>query len=70
MAMNGRVHTVSLATITFADENGGTRLGYAEQMCVIPPSDDLKGRQHGWNVLLDALGTYLAEGGSIHAKSR
>ena len=70
MAVNGRVHTVSLASITFADENGGTRLGYTEQMCVIPPSDGLEGRQHGWNALLDALGTHLAEAGSRHEKSR
>src|ERR1700761_3025613 len=36
MALNGRVHTVSLVTIAFADEGGGTRLTYTEQMCVIP----------------------------------
>lgn len=60
MAVNGRVHTVSLSTITFAEENGATRLGYAEQMCVIPPSDGLPGRQRGWNLLLDALGAYFA----------
>jgi uncharacterized protein YndB with AHSA1/START domain len=60
MAVNGRVHTVSLATITFAVVGDGTRLRYHEQMCIIPPSDGLKGRQHGWNLLLDALGTALA----------
>ena len=61
MAMNGRVHTVSLATITFADEGGGTRLRYTEQMCVLPPSDGASGRTHGWDWLLDGLGRYLAE---------
>lgn len=61
MALNGRVHTVSLTTIVFADENGGTRLTYTEQMCVIPPSDGAAGRTHGWNALLEALGNYLAE---------
>jgi uncharacterized protein YndB with AHSA1/START domain len=59
MAMNGRVHTVSLATIDFMDENGGTRLRYTEQMCVLPPSDGAEGRSHGWSVLLDGLGQYL-----------
>jgi uncharacterized protein YndB with AHSA1/START domain len=61
MAMNGRVHTVSLTTIAFSDENGGTRLRYTEQMCVLPPSDGAEGRKHGWGVLLDNLGSYLEE---------
>ncbi|PTE11667.1 SRPBCC domain-containing protein [Mesorhizobium helmanticense] len=60
MAVNGRIHTVSLATITFTDENGQTRLRYTEQMCIIPPSDGLRGREHGWSALLDALGSCLA----------
>lgn len=60
MAMNGRVHTVSLTTILFEDANGGTRLTYTEQMCVIPPSDGMERRKHGWNALLDSLAGYLA----------
>lgn len=60
MSVDGRVHSVSLVTITFADENGGTRLLYTEQMCVIPPSDSAEGRQHGWTSLLDMLAGYLA----------
>ena len=60
MALNGRVHTVSLATITFADEGGGTRLTYTEQMCVIPPSDGVAGRKHGWTHLLDAVDSALS----------
>ena len=60
MAVNDRVHTVSLATVTFADEKGGgTRLRYTEQMCVLPPSDGMKGRQHGWGLMLDRLGQAL-----------
>ena len=47
MALNGRVHSVSLTTILFEDEGGGTRLTYTEQMCVIPPSDGADGRRHG-----------------------
>lgn len=61
MAVDGRVHTVSLATVVFSDQDGGTRLTYTEQMCVIPPSDGAAGRKHGWTALLETLGEYLAE---------
>lgn len=55
MAMNGRVHSVSLVTVRLEDSNGGTRLTYSEQMTVIEPSDGARGREHGWGVLLDAM---------------
>jgi uncharacterized protein YndB with AHSA1/START domain len=61
MALNGRVHTVSLATILFADEGAGTRVTYTEQTCVIPPSDGAEGRRHGWTHLLEGVATYLAQ---------
>jgi uncharacterized protein YndB with AHSA1/START domain len=61
MAMNGRVHSVSLVTVRFADEGGGTRLSYTEQMCVIEPSDGAPGREHGWKALLDAMERTLAQ---------
>lgn len=70
MAMNGRVHTVSLTTITLMDEGGGTRLRYTEQMCVLPPSDGAEGRQHGWGALLDGLGKYLEEDTLANAAAR
>jgi len=63
MAVNGRVHTVSLATVTLADQGGGTRLTFTEQMCVIPPSDGTEGRRHGWTELLAGLETFLASDG-------
>lgn len=63
MSMNGTVHTVSLATITFAPTSSGTALSYTEQMCIIPPSDGKDGRQHGWNALLTALEDWLANTG-------
>ena len=69
MAMNGVVHTASLTTVTFVSENGGTRLSYTEQMCVIPPSDGAEGRTHGWNALLDSLGEYLVEDTQANAQS-
>ncbi|MGA0601415.1 SRPBCC domain-containing protein [Caulobacter sp. KR2-114] len=61
MALNGRVHTVSLTTIVLEDDGeAGTRLTFTEQMCVMPPSDGAPGRQQGWGVLLDRLGETLA----------
>lgn len=68
MAMNGRVHTVSLATIVFVDEGGGTRLRYTEQMCVLPPSDGADGRSHGWGALLDKLHAYLEADARVSAR--
>ncbi|MBX3582102.1 MAG: SRPBCC domain-containing protein [Rhizobiaceae bacterium] len=63
MAMNGRIHTVSLATVRFADHNGGTRLTFTEQMCIIPPSDGVEGRRHGWDELLGGLESFLVSDG-------
>jgi uncharacterized protein YndB with AHSA1/START domain len=60
MAVNGKIHTVSLATVVFADHGAGTRLTYTEQMCVIPPSDGAEGRRNGWQALLKALEDFLA----------
>lgn len=67
MAVNGRVHTVSLATIVLADEGGGTRLTFTEQMCVIPPSDGIEGRRHGWTELLAGLEVFLRSDGPTAA---
>jgi uncharacterized protein YndB with AHSA1/START domain len=67
MAMNGRVHTVSLVTITLAEEGRGTRLRYMEQMCVIPPSDGAAGREHGWRALLKSLEEHLAHDTRVNA---
>jgi uncharacterized protein YndB with AHSA1/START domain len=58
---------VSLATVMFADEGGGTRLTFTEQMCVIPPSDGVEGRQHGWGELLAGLEHFLAGDGPKEA---
>lgn len=63
MAVNRRIHTVSLATVAFVAEGRATRLHYTEQMCVIPPSDGVEGRKRGWQALLEALDAYLATSG-------
>ena len=67
MALNGRIHTVSLATVIFADHGDGTRLTYTEQMCVIPPSDGAEGRKQGWQALLEALEGFLATDTKVSA---
>ncbi len=59
MALNGRIHTVSLVTVLFETCDEGTLLRHVEQMCVMPPSDGVSGREHGWGVLLDQLADYL-----------
>lgn len=61
MALNGRIHSVSLATLAFADENGGTRISYTEQICVVGPSDGVEGRRAGWMDLFDSLADYLIQ---------
>ncbi len=67
MAVDGRIHTLSLATVLFSEHGGGTKLTYVEQMCIIPPSDGAEGREHGWGALLDGLANYLAN--DIQAKA-
>ena len=55
MALDGRIHSASLATVTFEDAAGGTRLTYHEQIASFPPSDGAAGRTHGWSHLLNAM---------------
>jgi uncharacterized protein YndB with AHSA1/START domain len=60
MALNGRVHSVSLASVNFRDEGGGTRIDYVEQITLIGESDGAEGRKHGWGALLDNLDSALS----------
>ena len=53
MSLNGRVHSVSVATVTFADAGGGTRVEFTEQITLIGDSDGAEGRTQGWTALLD-----------------
>ena len=55
MALNGRIHSASLATVTLAEAGGGTLLTFTEQGAWFPPSDGVDGRREGWEVLLAAL---------------
>lgn len=62
MALNGRVHSASLATVLFEDLNGGTKLTYTETLSTIGESDGVAGRQHGWNALLDHMQRVVEKG--------
>ena len=62
MALDGRIHSASLATVTFTDEGGGTRLTYHEQIANFPPSDGVEGRRGGWTHLITALERELERG--------
>lgn len=61
MAMNGKVHSASLATVTFEDANGGTRLTYTEQFTQLDASDGIDGRKNGWGWLMDSLEKVLKD---------
>lgn len=55
MAMDGNIHSASLATMTFAARDGGTLFTYHEQGAYYGGSDGTAGRQAGWEQLLQAL---------------
>jgi len=59
MAMNGRVHSASLATVTFEETGDGTRLVFTETLAEIGESDGVNGRRGGWEGLLGHLETCL-----------
>ncbi|SHG86499.1 SRPBCC family protein [Marivita hallyeonensis] len=61
MAMNGKIHSASLATVTFEDAGGGTRLTYTEQITQLDGSDGLESRKNGWNWLMDMMDKVLKE---------
>jgi len=60
MAMNGRRHSASLATVTLEPVEAGCRLTYTEQGAFFGGSDGAAMRKTGWDHLLGALATTLA----------
>lgn len=60
MAMDGVVHSASLATIQFLADDAGTQLTYCEQGAAFQGSDGIEGREKGWAWLLDHLEKALA----------
>jgi uncharacterized protein YndB with AHSA1/START domain len=61
MSLNGRVHSVSVATVTFAEDGGGTRVEFAEQITLIGDSDGAEGRTQGWTALLESVDKTLTD---------
>lgn len=61
MAWNGRVHSASLATVSFAATEAGCRLTVTEQGAHFPPSDGPEMRRGGVEAQLDALVKLFAE---------
>jgi uncharacterized protein YndB with AHSA1/START domain len=62
MTMTGQRISVSVATIEFMAESGGTRLILTEQGAFLDGLDTNAAREKGTRELLDGLGRYLAEG--------
>lgn len=59
MAIDGRVHSASLVTVTFKDAGGGTRVTFTETISTIGESDGANGRQIGWGRLLSHLADFV-----------
>jgi len=63
MRLNDVKISVSLATIEFKAEGGGTRLIVTEQGAFLDGYDDAGSREHGTRALLEKLDTALARAG-------
>jgi uncharacterized protein YndB with AHSA1/START domain len=59
MRLDGRLISVSLATVTFEAEGTGTRLTMVEQAVFLDGYEDNGSREQGTKGLLDRLGAYL-----------
>lgn len=60
MHMGERRISVSLAAVALEPSAGGTRLTLVEHGVFLDGLDDPAAREHGTNVLMDALGSHLA----------
>lgn len=59
--LDDRRMSVSLATIELHPEAEGTRMTFTEQGAFLDGIDDPAGREHGTNLMVDALGAALLE---------
>lgn len=59
MALNGKVHSSSLATVEFFPAGPGSTLRFTEQGAFAEGSDGIAGRQNGWGWLLTGLAQML-----------
>ncbi len=61
MHINGKMISVSLATVQFLKAGNGTRLIVTEQGSFLDGYDDAGAREHGTGILLDQLGKSLVQ---------
>jgi uncharacterized protein YndB with AHSA1/START domain len=59
--LDDRRMSVSLATIELRPEGDGTRMTFTEQGAFLDGIDDPAAREHGTNLMVDALGAWLEE---------
>jgi uncharacterized protein YndB with AHSA1/START domain len=59
--LDDRRMSVSLATVEFHPDAAGTRMTFTEQGAFLDGIDDPAAREHGTNLLVDALGAALLE---------
>lgn len=61
MAVDGRIHSASLATVTIEPDGDGTLLRFTEQGAWFGASDGVRGRTAGWEHILDKMAAYATE---------
>jgi len=62
MSRNGKRFSVSLATVEFKADGGGTRLLFTEHAAFFEGADGLSMREQGWQELLAKLDAFLTKG--------
>ena len=62
MWIDGRHISTSVTTIALEPDDDGTRLTYTEQGVHLDGLDTVEGREEGFGVLLDNLGSFLVAG--------
>ena len=59
MRLDGKLISVSLATVTFQPEGTGTKMTLTEHGVFLDGYQDNCSREHGTNALMDRLGAFL-----------
>jgi uncharacterized protein YndB with AHSA1/START domain len=62
MSRNGKRFSVSLATVEFKPDGGGTRLMFTEHAAFFEGADGMQMREQGWRELLGKLDVFLNQG--------
>ena len=62
MSRNGKRFSVSLASVEFKADGGGTRLMFTEHAAFFDGADGLQMREQGWQELLGRLDAFLQQG--------